>query len=220
MSNPAVPSQARNPPDRPAKYTPSMPALAACDRCGLVHRLPGVPHRHQARCTRCRAVIAHRAHPRAAARAGALALAALVIYPVALTLPVMTITRLGHATEASIWSGMVGLLAEGHLGVGLAVLFFSVIAPVGKLGALFLLCAGPRQLAAHHRANTHRLVEFIGRWGMVDVLLVAVLVAVVKLGDLVTVTPGPGVIAFGGVVVLSLLASAAFDPRAVWEDQP
>jgi paraquat-inducible protein A len=61
------------------------------------------------------------------------------------------------------------------------------------------------------------MVEFLGRWGMVDVLLVAVLVAVVKLGDLVTVTPGPGVLAFGSVVVLSLLASAAFDPHALWE---
>jgi paraquat-inducible protein A len=193
--------------------------FAACHHCGLVHRLPAVPRRHEACCTRCAGVIRHEPHPRARARTAALALAALVIYPVALTLPVMTITRLGHAETASIWTGMVGLLAEGHWFVGLAVLFFSVVAPVAKLGALFALCAGPGAMGARHRARTHRIVEFIGRWGMVDVLLVAVLVAVVKLGDLVTVQPGPGVAAFGAVVVLSLLASAAFDPRGIWEDR-
>ena len=63
------------------------------------------------------------------------------------------------------------------------------------------------------------MIEFIGRWGMVDVLLVAVLVAVVKLGDLVEVTPGPGVVVFGGVVILSLIASAMFDPHAIWEEE-
>lgn len=193
--------------------------LAACHRCGLVHRLPAVPPRHRATCTRCDAVIPHERHPRAPARTAALAIAALLIYPLALTLPVMTITRLGHAETASIWTGMVGLLAEGHLAVGLAVLFFSIIAPISKLAALFALCA-PRVLPARHRARTYAMVEFLGRWGMVDVLLVAVLVAIVKLGDLVTVTPGPGVIAFGSVVVLSLLASAAFDPHALWEPDP
>lgn len=194
---------------------PGMKGLAACHRCGLVHRLPAVPVRHRAVCTRCAGVIPHERHPRAGARTAALASAALILYPLALTLPVMTIARLGHTESASIWAGMVGLLAEGHLGVGLAVLFFSIVAPVAKLGALFALCV-PRVLPARHRARTYAAVEFLGRWGMVDVLLVAVLVAVVKLGDVVTVTPGPGVAVFGAVVVLSLLASAAFDPHALW----
>lgn len=196
-----------------------MHALAACHRCGLVHRLPDVPPRHDACCRRCDGVIRREPHPRAVSRTAALALAALVLYPVALALPVMSISRFGHETEASIWSGMVGLLAEGHLFVGLAVLFFSVVAPVAKLAALFVLCAGPRLMAARRRAAAYALVEFLGRWGMVDVLLVAVLVAVVKLGDLVTVTPGPGVVVFGAVVLLSLLATAAFDPHALWRSE-
>lgn len=113
---------------------------------------------------------------------------------------------------------MVGLLGEGHLFIGLVVLVFSVIAPVGKLGLLFALCAGQGSIARHDRARAYQLIEFVGRWGMVDVLLVAVLVAIVKLGDLVTVTPGPGVVVFGGVVILSLIASAMFDPHAIWEE--
>lgn len=214
-----VPEEHAPPPAPPIPLNSPMP-LAACNRCGLVHRMPAVPARCRAHCTRCDAPIPHETHPRSVQRTAALALAALLVYPVALALPVMTIARLGHAQAASIWSGTVGLLAEGHLAVGLAVLFFSVIAPIAKLAALFVLCAGPGLLPARHRARTYALVEFLGRWGMVDVLLVAILVAAVKLGDLVEVTPGPGVVAFGAVVVLSLLASAAFDPHALWKAQP
>ena len=80
------------------------------------------------------------------------------------------------------------------------------------------LSAGDLFLHKHHRASTYRVVEWIGRWGMLDVLLVALLVAAVKLGSWVEVHPGPGVAAFGGVVIFSLLASAAFDPQAIWEE--
>jgi paraquat-inducible protein A len=195
-----------------------MPPLAACHCCGLVHRIPALPRRSTARCTRCDTVIKTDPHPRGTARASALALTALVLYPIALFTPVMTIERLGHASEASIWHGTVQLLAEGHLAVGLAVLCFSIVAPVAKLVAIFTLTAGV-SLRAHHRAATYRFVEWIGRWGMVDVLLVALLVAIVKLGDLVEVTPGAGVAAFGGVVILSMLASAAFDPHEIWSSE-
>jgi paraquat-inducible protein A len=193
--------------------------LGACHCCGLVHRIGSVDARHLACCVRCNSVIRHGVHPRSISRTAALALSALILYPMALMLPVMEIERFGQVSEASIWSGMVGLLAEGHLFVGVAILVFSVIAPIGKLGLLLALCTGQRRFSRHHRARAYRLIEFIGRWGMVDVLLVAVLVAVVKLGDLVTVTPGPGVVLFGAVVILSLIASSMFDPHAIWEEQ-
>lgn len=196
-----------------------MPPLAACHCCGRVHRLPDVPPRCVARCVRCDAVIRHAGHPRATARCAAFASAALIVYPFALALPVMRIERLGHTSDASIWSGMVGLLSEGHLFVGLIVLLFSIVAPVAKLILLFTLCAARQALQARDRARTYRLIEFIGRWGMVDVLLVAIVVAAVKLGDLVEVTPGPGVIAFATVVLLSLIASMVFDPHAIWEQE-
>lgn len=170
-------------------------------------------------CSRCHAIIRHGVHPRSINRTAALALAALFLYPIALWLPVMEIQRLGHQSEASIWSGTVGLLAEGHLFVGLAVLLFSVVAPIGKLALIFVLCIGQGVIARQDRARAYRLIELIGRWGMVDVLLVAILVAIVKLGDLVEVTPGPGVVVFGVVVILSLLASSVFDPHAIWEQE-
>lgn len=192
--------------------------LAACHCCGKVHRVPTIDQRSVACCVRCRSVIRHGAHPRNASRTAAFTLAAMLIYPLALTLPIMRIERLGHVSDASIWSGMVGLLAEGHLLIGLIVLIFSIVAPVGKLVLLFTLCVGSKGLEKRDRAGVYKLVEFIGRWGMVDVLLVAVLVAMVKLGDLVEVTPGPGVVAFAAVVMLSLIASAVFDPHAIWEE--
>lgn len=199
--------------------------LAACHCCGLVHKVPTINSRSVACCSRCDSIIKQGVHPRSIHRTAALALAALILYPLALYLPVMEIQRLGHESQASIWSGTIALLAEGHLFVGLAVLIFSIIAPIGKLALLFVLCIAnstsssinQNLITKHDQARAYRLVELIGRWGMVDVLLVAILVAVVKLGDLVQVTPGPGVIVFGIVVIFSLLASSVFDPHAIWQ---
>ena len=191
--------------------------LSACHTCGLVHRVPTVPPRHRARCTRCRSILRTRAHPRSTSRTTALAVAALLLYPAAILLPVMTLERLGQTSSASIWHGTIDLLSERHYGVGITILVFSIIGPLGKLAALLALTLASGHIERQHKATTFQLVEWIGRWGMLDVLLVAVLVAAVKLGDLVSVTPGPGVIAFGAVVVLSLLASASFDPHAIWD---
>jgi len=191
--------------------------LGACPTCGLIQIVGDVPRRHRARCARCTHTIKHAARPRAASRCAALCIAALVLYPAAMSLPVLEVERLGHSTSSTIWSGVVSLLAEGELLVGLVVLISSIIAPLAKLAAMLALCSGQIFDDKRHDALTYRAVEWIGRWGMIDVLLVTILVAAVKLGSWVEVTPGPGVAAFAGVVILSLAASAAFDPHAVWE---
>lgn len=153
------------------------------------------------------------------ARSAAFALGALILYPPAMLLPVIEIERMGHRSEATIWSGVVDLLSEGSVLVALIVLLCSIIIPLVKIGATFMICSGELFLRHRHRAMTYRALEWIGRWGMVDVLLVALLVAAVKLGSWLSVHPGPGAAAFAGVVVLSLLASAAFDPEAIWEQE-
>lgn len=152
------------------------------------------------------------------ARSAAFAFAALILYPPAMLLPVIEIERMGHRSEATIWSGVVDLLSEGSVVVALIVLLCSIVIPLIKIGATFMICSGELFLHHRHRAMTYRALEWIGRWGMVDVLLVALLVAAVKLGSWLSVHPGPGAAAFAGVVVLSLLASAAFDPEAIWEE--
>jgi len=134
----------------------------------------------------------------------------------AITLPFLRIEQLGHSHTNSLIGGVVSLLAQGEWFVGSIVLAFSIVLPPAKLLTLLLLST-PTRLGPRGRGWAARAVEQIGRWGMLDVLLVAVLVAFVKLGDLVEFAPGLGLFTFGAVVLLSLLATYFFDPHALWD---
>ena len=193
-------------------------SLRGCPGCGLVHRVPALPARHAARCVRCGARIASSRGPRPNERAAAAALAALLLYPLAISLPILRLERFGRASAASIWEGSVGLIADGEWLVGAAVFLCSIVVPLLKLLTVLLLCCSPRRLGRVQRARAWRAVELAGRFGMLDVLLVAVLVAWLKLGDLVEVRAGPAAVAFTACVLCSLLASAWFDAHALWEE--
>jgi paraquat-inducible protein A len=194
------------------------PDLRACPTCGLVQRVPALTAEERARCARCDGVVVCGARA-AVGNAGALhaALAGLALYPFAVGLPILRLERFGHMTEASVWSGSVGLLREGEWFVGGVVLLCSVVLPLLKLTGIVVLCLGER-FPTRHRAAFYRGVEATGRWGMLDVLLVAVVVAWVKVGDLVQVAAGPAAFAFTVLVLLSLVASARFDPHALWRE--
>lgn len=195
--------------------------LRACPTCGLTQRTPGSddppPHMHIC-CIRCGTVLrTHRDFARHASLTAALALAALVLYPVAVTMPILKVQQLGNTSATSIIDGVIKLLADGEILVGLIVLICSIILPLGKLLALLTMSVFGDRLAHSHRALTHRIIEFTGRWGMLDVLAVAVLVAALKLGNVMDVAPGPAAFTFCLCVLLSLLATASFDPHSVWE---
>ncbi len=192
--------------------------LCACPTCGLIQRLPPIPPAKRPACRRCRSALHRRSPTRNASTVAALSLAGLILYPFAILLPVLRMHEMGFSTTTNIWDGMVSLFASDQILVGAIVLVCSVVAPLGKLAAMLALCLGDILLHRRHQAFTYRAVEWLGRWGMLDVLLVATLVAAVKLGDWVEVQPGPGVLAFAAVVLLSMLASAAFDPRAIWQE--
>jgi paraquat-inducible protein A len=154
-------------------------------------------------------------------RTAALALAALALFPPAVLLPVMRIEQLGHSHETGILRGASDLITEGHGWLGLIVLVCSVVVPILKLSGLLLLSTTRIRARAATRALVWQVVERAGRWGMLDVLLVAALVAMIKIGDLVSIEPGTGALVFAGMVMLSLLASMSFDPRLVrMEDSP
>ncbi len=192
-------------------------ALRACPCCGLVQRLPVVPAGMRACCGRCGTNLRRRpAGARGNGGTVALALAALILYPPAVTLPMLTIEKFGYHHESSILEGISTLISSGQLLVGIIVLLCSVVFPLGKLLALLVLSAGGMAMRHKHRALTYHIVEWTGRWGMLDVLLVALLVAALKIGDLVEVSAGPAALAFTCVVVLSLLATAVFDPHSLW----
>lgn len=200
--------------------------LRPCSACGLIQhvpvsRTPEVPAGMRVCCARCHATMLARPRLlRSNSRAAALAATALLLYPFAITMPMLEVAKFGHAREASILDGIATLLAGGHLLIGAIVLICSVILPAGKLLAVLVLASAGGRLATHHRATTYRLLEWTGRWGMLDVVLVAVLVAAVKLGELAEVTPGPAAWTFTACVALNLLAAACFDPHRLWEPKP
>jgi paraquat-inducible protein A len=132
----------------------------------------------------------------------------------------LNVEQFGHRNEASILQGVVTLISGGHLVVGVVVLLCSIVLPLGKLVSLLVLSGGGWFMRHEQKAITYHIVEWTGRWGMLDILLVAILVAVLKIGDWVEVTAGPAAFAFTACVVLSLLATASFDPRRLWRVSP
>jgi paraquat-inducible protein A len=196
-----------------------MSRLVACPLCGVVQRLAEMPPGTAAECVRCGTTLGHR-RPNSLARTAAFSLAALVLYAPANLYPILAMDLYGAYSENTVWQGCVALFEHGDALVAVVVFVASMLSPVLKLlGLLFLTTTtalGSRRWP-RGRTRVFRAVEVIGPWAMLDVFLVAILVALVKLGQLATVIPGPGLIAFTGVVVLTLLASSSFDPALIWQ---
>jgi paraquat-inducible protein A len=195
--------------------------VRSCHCCGLAHWVEPAPAGLERVCARCSTALPAPGSGRGRNRwAVGAALAGLALFPLAIGLPLMEIEQLGRSHASSIAEGVVSLLTAGEVLVGLAVLVCSLVFPPLKLVGIAVLGTAPRWLrSSHRRARAWHAIEFVGRWGTLDVLLVAVLVAVLKLGDLVAVHPGPGVSAFGAMVGLSLVASTLFDPHAMWASE-
>jgi paraquat-inducible protein A len=161
--------------------------------------------------------------PTSTAQSAALAIAAVVMLFPAYALPVMHLGILGQtASDTTILSGIVQLWRQGLGGLAAIVFTASFLVPLLKLGGLsWLLFAASRK---KNRTDPRRLtrvyaaIDFIGRWSMLDVFLVAFLSGAVRFGKLASVHPRPGVVAFGGVVVLTMLATHQFDPRVLWAE--
>lgn len=191
--------------------------LLGCHGCGQVVPVEATPaHRV---CPRCGSRL-HPRRPDAIARASALLLAAAAFYVPANLLPVMTIVSLGRAEPSTILGG-VALLVQLHMyPIALVVFTASVLVPLFKFAALgVLLWTAGRGSGWRRRERTllYRVVELVGRWSMVDVFVVALLVALVDMGALARIEAGTGITAFGLTVILTMLASASFDPRLIWD---
>lgn len=195
-------------------------AILSCPVCGLAQRVASVPPGAAAHCARCRSVLVEH-KPYGAAVPAALALAALILYVPANLYPILRMTQYGTYSESTVWDGVV-LLAQSNQWLVAAVVFLASIAiPLAKLLGIFFLAATARAGTtrwARARTRLARFIDVIGPWAMLDVFLLAVLVALVKLGQYATVLPGPGLVAFTCVVVLTILASSAFDPRLIWRN--
>jgi paraquat-inducible protein A len=126
------------------------------------------------------------------------------------------------AQSDTIMSGVVFLWVTGSWPLALIIFIASIVVPGAKLLALtFLVISIQRRFAwaPLQRARLYRAVELVGRWSMVDIYVAAVLAALVQFGGLMSIRPGPGAIAFGAVVVLTMFAAECFDPRLIWDEE-
>ena len=148
-----------------------------------------------------------------------LILAVLLLIP-ANILPMMNILMFGRGDPSTIIGGVALLVHHGIYGIAAVVFIASFVVPLGKIIAItVLLLTVQRRWAVSPLSCTrlYRVVEFLGRWSMLDVFVVAILVGLVRLGQVASIEPGPGAMAFGAAVVLTMLASMSFDPRLIWD---
>lgn len=188
--------------------------------CQVCHAMVGesiIDMMHE--CPRCKSEL-HKRIPNSLQKTTALVIASIILYIPANVLPIMTYSTLGETYTDTIFSGVVELLASGLWGIALVVFVASIVVPITKLVILvYLLWAvkvGIRR-GVRHRAFLFRLTEIIGRWSMVDVFVVTLLVSLVQFGFVYTVEPEGAIIAFGAVVLLTMVAAETFDPRLIWD---
>lgn len=186
--------------------------LARCACCGLLQ-----PEQH--RCPRCGSPLHVRKH-NSVRNTWALLITGYILYLPANLLPITrTQSPLGVQTD-TILSGIAYLWSSGSWAIALVVLLASIVVPLLKLLTLTALLIGVQRRSGGYprqRSRLYRILEIIGRWSMLDIYVVTILAALVRIDALATITPQPGVIAFAAVVVSSMLATAAFDPRSIWD---
>jgi len=191
--------------------------IVSCLTCGLLSRPAGAGS--PGYCPRCGARLVWR-RQHSIQYTWALLIAAAIFYIPANALPVLGTTALGETEFDTIIGGVIFLYKTGSWPLALIVLIASIMIPLGKILALaYLLITVQRGSArnSHERARIYRLVEFIGKWSMLDVFVDAFTVALVQLQPLMSVEPGLGVIFFMAVVVMTMLAAQSFDPRLIWD---
>lgn len=188
-----------------------------CDGCFQLNHAPA--GLREPACARCGTRL-HARKPASLSRSWAYLIAAAILYVPANLLPVMESGGLYLAQSDTIWSGVVYLWTTGSWLLAAVVFTASLVIPAAKLLSLAWLLAAAQRGSTRNpmrRARLYRATAYIGRWSMVDIFVGAVLVGLVQFKALATIVPGPGAVFFGAVVVLTMLASASFDPRLTWD---
>ncbi len=194
--------------------TAAQAGMVSCRACGRV-----TPRASAQRCARCGAGLRLRI-PNSITRSWALLIAATILYIPANLLPIMrTVSLLGEQDD-TIMSGVVYFWISGEWPLAMVIFVASILVPMLKLSVLLLLTITAQRRSAWRplqRTQLYRLVEHIGRWSMLDIFVVTLTVALVHFRSLAVITAGPGALAFGAVVILTMLASMQFDPRLIWD---
>jgi paraquat-inducible protein A len=191
--------------------------LCSCHVCGLVSRRK--KSAGPAHCSRCGSSL-HFRKPASVARCWAFLIAAYILYIPANLMPMMDTGTMLNYRKDTILSGVVHLWKTGSWGIAIIVFIASITIPLLKLISLTLLLISVQRHSVwrpEQRTRLYRLVELVGRWSMLDIYVVTLLAALVQIQSLAIVKAGPAAIAFGAVVVLTMLASIYFDPRLIWD---
>lgn len=202
--------------------TAAQSGLLSCHACGLLSAAPkqDVGARQAVCCPRCGATL-HARKPDSIKRTWAFLMAAYILYIPANMLPIMVTSELFSLPQSdTIMSGIVYLWLNGNWPLALLVFFASIVIPLLKLVALTVLAISVQRKSnwqPHQRASLYRFVDLVGRWSMLDIYVATLLVALVQFKSFALVQIGPGAVAFGAVVVLTLLAANSFDPRYIWD---
>lgn len=185
--------------------------LALCHVCGLVSPVA------EERCPRCDGGL-HLRRRDSLQQTWALTLGALILYFPANLLPVLKVESFTGDSQNTIMGGVIQFWQQADYPVAIIIFVASVMIPVLKIISIAALCFAARSgRNPRTMARLYRVTEFIGRWSMVDIFVVAILVAVVQLGSTISIHPGAGAISFAAVVVLTMFAAMSFDPRLIWD---
>ncbi|MEI4487251.1 paraquat-inducible protein A [Frigidibacter sp. MR17.14] len=201
-----------------APHTARAAGLLGCRSCGRVFGPD------EEACTRCGAAL-HSREPGSLQRVWAWWIAGLIVYFPANIYPMLITRTLGNQTESTILGGVVELAGHGDYGVAGIVFLASIVIPVSKFVAIAYLAGsigrGPGRRGAldeHRQHRLHTIVEFIGRWSMIDVFVVAILASLVQFEAVATINPGIAAVSFALSVAFTMLSAQSFDPRLIWDE--
>ncbi|MCE0505092.1 MULTISPECIES: paraquat-inducible protein A [unclassified Roseivivax] len=187
--------------------------LVACRRCARVWPMG------QDRCGRCGSHLVSR-DPTSLQRVWAWWIAGVIAYIPANIYPMLSTRTIVSSSENTIVGGAVEIASHGSYGVAAIILIASVLIPVGKFLAIAFLAISARRgstVPARKRTHLYEVVEFIGRWSMIDVFVVAILSSLVQLSVVASIRPGPAAFTFALSVIFTMLSAQAFDPRLIWD---
>jgi paraquat-inducible protein A len=187
--------------------------LIACTRCGQVHAGGAV------RCKRCHGPVESR-NTKSLQKVWAWLIAGIIAFIPANIYPMLITNTLVEHSESTIIGGAVQLVEHHNYGIAAIVFVASIMIPIGKFFAIAYLAISVHRrqiLKMHQRHKLYDVVEFIGRWSMIDVFVVAILSALVQLGGVATINPGVAALSFALSVVFTMLSALAFDPRLIWD---
>lgn len=187
--------------------------LIGCEICGRAAPA-GAVH-----CGRCGSRLPHEGRHDLSA-VWAWLIAGIVFYIPANLYPMLISSQFGSRSDSTIVGGVFELVEYGSYGIAFIVFFASVIIPVAKFCAIIWLCLlvrGRRPVPAHRALQLYEVVEFVGRWSMIDVFVVAILAALIKMGFLASLEPGAAAPLFALSVAFTMMAARAFDSRLIWD---